>query len=104
MMIPNLIVPAEALKRREARKYVEVVMVIGERPHEFEYELDGVVFDLALLDSRILVEFDGPYHRKKEQILRDEKKNGIAALHGFRVERIEVPSNSVIPAETIVGL
>ena len=57
----NLLPLAEVLKRREAWKYVDLqeVLISSRRAFEFEYAVGGYVFDLALLDEKVLVEFDG---------------------------------------------
>lgn len=92
----NLLSPVEVLKRREAWKYSALREVLGERPHEFEFELEGYVFDLALLDTGTLVEFDGPYHGGTKQGERDLVKEAVAERNEFVVIR-----RPVLPAVTI---
>ena len=88
--IGNLLSASETLKLREAWKYVELEERLHDIAHEFEYELDGCVFDLMLEDDNILVEFDGKYHRLSSQIERDSEKDKIAKAAGFQVRRIIV--------------
>ncbi len=95
---------AETLKLREAWKYAPLKEALRGRPHEFEYPLEGYVFDLALFDVKILVEFDGPYHSWTEQRVVDADKERVANEHGFKVERRRVAQASVILPETLRGL
>jgi len=99
----NLLSTAEVLKRREAWKYVMLERVLRGRDHEFEYEVGGRVFDLALLDVSVLVEFDGPYH-SGEVVEDDRRKDEIAEAAGFMVVRRSVIPSTVISSETIGGL
>jgi very-short-patch-repair endonuclease len=62
------------------------------------------VFDLALLDTRVLVEFDGPYHGYGEQIATDAKKDETAIAYGFALERRIVAAASVLSPAVISGL
>ena len=97
----NLISPAEVLKLRERWKYAALGEVLTDRDHEFEYELGGYVFDLALLDTRVLVEFDGPYHEHGDQPRIDAAKERVAEEAGFIVVRREVQQMSVISPTTL---
>lgn len=99
----NLISPAEALKRREAWKYSILRETLRERPHEFEFELGGCVFDLALHDTKVLVEFDGPYHTG-EQLQTDVRKDKVATVLGYVVVRRSVLAATVIDPATLAGL
>lgn len=98
----NLPFPSETLKKREAWKYDEVAVAVGSRPHEFEYPLGGYVFDLALLDVRTLVEFDGPSHRSEQA--RDAVKDAVAREHGFTLVRRHVRPSAVVEASAVAGL
>lgn len=100
----NLLTPAEALKRREGWKYAALEDELQGRPHEFEFELGGYVFDLALLDTKVLVEFDGPYHEKGNQPQVDENKDQVAQEAGFLIVRREVLPAAVIGPGTIAHL
>jgi len=92
------------LKTREAWKYALLKKVLKNRPHEFEFPLENRVFDLALLDTKVLVEFDGPYHSIKEIQEDDRKKDQIAEKYGFLVIRRRVDQAVVILPETLNGL
>jgi very-short-patch-repair endonuclease len=102
--IDNLLTPQETLKRREAWKYAALREVLGSRPHEFEYKLGRYVFDLALLDTKVLVEFDGPYHEGANQKKTDEKKEKAAERAGFAIVRRQVLPATVIDPRTITRL
>jgi len=92
------------LKRREAWKYAALERVLVGRKHEFEYKLGKYVFDLALFDTKTLVEFDGPYHRDPKQKQTDANKEKAAGVRGFVVVRRLVKPAVVIDPETIGGL
>lgn len=94
----------ETLKRREAWKYTKLRRALRDRQHEFEYRLGRYVFDLALFDVKVLVEFDGPYHSSVKQRVVDAKKERVASRHGFTVARRVVKPAAVIPRATIAGL
>lgn len=100
----NLISVAETLKRREGWKYSALKEALGDRDFEFEFELKGRVFDLALLDEKILVEFDGPDHDMSVQAEDDADKDWVAEVAGFMVVRRSVIPSTVISPETIKGL
>ena len=99
----NLISPAEALKRREAWKYVALKESLSGERHEFEYEIGSFVFDLVLFDRGIVVEFDGNYHSGK-QLTIDAEKDKIAAENGFSVVRVKTRGVSVIDPVVIENL
>lgn len=100
----NLISTSETLKLREAWKYVLLKQHLAERPHEFEFALGGYVFDLALFDTNILVEFDGPYHTHESQYARDTEKAFVAQANSFNLVRRVVVQSEVILPETLDGL
>jgi len=93
---------------REQWKYVLVGNRLNELRvrHEFEYQLPDTerFFDLALVDSRVFVEFDGPYHANVSQREDDEEKDKIAAAAGWKVVRIQVKQASVIDADAVTNL
>ena len=72
--------------------------------HVFEYRIGRYIFDLALLDLKIVVEFDGRYHRCTTQQKSDRKKDEVAKGKGFIVVRREVQTASVIHPDTIRDL
>jgi very-short-patch-repair endonuclease len=90
----NFISTAETLRIREAPKYKEIesyLQTIGIN-HMFEMPLDKFVFDLCLLDQKLLIEFDGPYHKETEtQKITDADKNQCARSHGYQITRIPTP-------------
>ncbi len=100
----NLLSPAEMLQKREAWKYAALKQTLLGRPHEFEYELEGFVFDLALLDTKVLVEFDGPYHERKAQQQQDAVKEEAATRNGFWLVRRRVLPAVVIGPATLEGM
>lgn len=103
-MIGNLIRSSDLLRRRESWKYVDLRRALQGRAHTFEFEVGGAVFDLALHDTRVVVEFDGPYHCGPKQRAVDAKKDKIAEQNGFRVERRAVRPNQVISSDLIADL
>lgn len=100
----NLLSPSATLKLREQWKYVEVDKALRQRKHEFEYPLGGYVFDLALLDVNVLVEFDGPDHHNAHQEKIDREKDIIARSCGFMVVHRDVEPATVISPSAIRGL
>jgi len=102
--VGNLLSQEEVLRRREGWKYLALQGYLVGRPHQFEYELESYVFDLALLDANILVEFDGPYHSGSQQCIVDQAKDLVAQRHGFVVVRRAVRPASVIEPSAIDGL
>lgn len=105
---PQLV--AKAHRHSQWWKYEELHALLTEQGvvHKFEYPLvdeSGVVrlYDLALRDCRTLVEFDGSYHQTdsnyRSQV--DALKNKLAISNGWKLVRIEVDANSVIPRKSI---
>jgi very-short-patch-repair endonuclease len=66
--------------------------------------LGKFVFDLAFIDKRLFVEFDGPYHGWTEQIESDKSKDGYAQSMGWKVIRLSVEKNSIIDASLLIGV
>lgn len=97
---------ANSLRNREGWKYIKLgakLLSQGIR-HQFEFPLDGAgIFDLVLFDLKLLVEFDGPYHRSGAQKEEDEKKNRAGEREGWKVVRIETPIG-VIPSTILDSL
>lgn len=98
----NLNTPEETLKLREASKYSALGAELTRReiPHEFEYRIGEVIFDLALTDRKILVEFDGPHHRGRTQLVHDGAKDDAARLLGWSVLRVTTDTGD-IPADVL---
>jgi very-short-patch-repair endonuclease len=101
----NLIPPEKTLKIREGEKYASLVVTLKQRGvlYEFEYRIGDVIFDLALLDRKLLVEFDGPYHTWKGQVLRDGEKDQIAKRNGWNLLRVVTETNN-IPSDALDGI
>ena len=102
----NLISIAESLKLREGWKYLALRDKLQKsgRQFEFEFNLRGYVFDLALFDAKILVEFDGPNHLNEFQKEIDEKKRKAGESSGFSVVHRTVLPAIVISPDSIDGL
>ena len=93
----------DSLRAREGWKYVDVDDFLDKHcvKHIFEWQIGTSVFDLKLDNHKILVEFDGPYHRSDKQKALDNEKDKVAEAFSYRVIRTETESASVIPAEII---
>lgn len=100
----NLLSAVECLRLREGWKYAALREHLGDRLYQFEFEIKECVFDLALLDVQVLVEFDGKYHGSAKQRVRDADKDKVAAEAGFKVVRRRVEQSTVISPATIAGL
>lgn len=100
----NLVGPVEALKAREAWKYEQLAPLLQNTAHEFEHKIGDYVFDLVLFDYRVIVEFDGPDHRGREQRMTDQNKDSVALAHGYTMVRKPVGKACGIPSDTIVDL
>ena len=94
---------AKMLKHREAYKYIKLKEELEKRniAYEFEKCIDGKVFDLALSDLNICVEFDGPEHRTTHQKCVDDLKNKIASNNGFTIKRIITGRKEIINPEDV---
>jgi len=97
---------ASSLRVREAWKYKKVEELLEFLKINFQFELavGNFVFDLALPDSKLLVEFDGPYHDYTEKTEEDRKKDEFAKGQGWNVVRVSVPQNVVIEPNAVYGL
>lgn len=96
--VSNLVPVSETLRIRERWKYAEVEKYLrhsGIR-FKFEFEIGEYIFDLALLEKKVLVEFDGPEHRKPSGEALDAVRDEAAVQAGWRVARVPVPKRSVI--------
>lgn len=103
----NLISASAALKIRERWKYLllEKTLIDLGIPHEFEFPLDGKIFDLALTGKKVLVEFDGDYHLySKDQKEVDVLKDEIATRNGWQVVRRVTETSKVVPLSVLSGL
>jgi very-short-patch-repair endonuclease len=100
----NLIPTSDLLKKREAWKYTLLRESLGDRAHEFEFGLGRYIYDLALFDTKTIVEFDGPDHNCKEVKRQDTIKASAAEELGWRVERRKVKRASVIHPDVLKDL
>lgn len=96
---------AKAQRAREAWKYVDLRGYLESTGQQFtfEYPLPGTsyIYDLALPDSGILVEFDSRHHASSTQRENDHKKDLAAALVGWQLVRVATPINQVIAASAL---
>jgi len=98
---------ASGLRVREWWRYddLDVVLTVADVAHQFEYPITDCgttcIYDLALIDRQILVEFDGPYHNGDKQKLRDEVKELVAQNTGWQLVRVRVPTGAAVPADAI---
>lgn len=83
----------DGLRVREWDKYDTIHQMLSglSIPHLFEYHIPGThcVYDLALFDMWVLVEFDEPHHRKQKARDRDDEKDLVARQNGWSVFRID---------------
>jgi len=96
---------ADKLWSREAWKYKKVQKLLDslDENYDFEHPLKGTrhIFDLALLGHKILVEFDGRYHRSPSQKQCDKKKSLAARKQGWRVKRVRTSVNKVFGTSAV---
>jgi len=90
---------AAALLSREKWKYqrLEDYLSGKEEPHTFEFPLGRHIFDLALLDQKLLIEFDEQYHSGKKQKAADARKDRYAEKRGWHVVRVEATRGVLSP-------
>lgn len=90
---------SKALKKREGWKYTKLKEFLDflNESYEFEFVIGSFVYDLAIIDRKILFEFDGPDHK----YLSTEKEKDITAKNnGYTLYRIKVKQTTVIePSE-----
>ena len=89
---------ASSLRSREWWKYKQLAFVLDrlEEAYEFEHVVGNNIHDLALLDKRVIVEFDGISHESGQQKEADVLRDKEAQDAGWEVHRICVPPNQVI--------
>lgn len=90
--------------KREYFKYknIDEYLTTNNISHEFEYIIENKLYDLAFLDKRLIIEFDGDDHKYTESATNDEIKESIAKKNGWTLVRINVKNNTVIPIDTIL--
>lgn len=98
----NTDVVASGLRSREWFKYIEIKNELNNRKvnHQFEYVIEKSIYDLALIDLKILIEFDGPYHKW----INDELKNKLAEIYGWKLIRIKTLPDCEIPFSKIENI
>lgn len=80
-----------ALRGRERPRYADVqarLLAAGVR-HEVEVSIGNFVYDLVLLGTRRIVEFDGPYHDAARAATVDAAKDANASAFGYTVTRVQ---------------
>ena len=100
----NLLSIEETLRKREGWKYRDVKELLDFEGvwYQFECRLEAYVFDLALLDSRIFVEFDGVEHyTDANQKRTDHLKDELAKNNNWSVVRIPVEKRTIIKASLL---
>lgn len=63
------------------------------------FPIEGYVTDFVCLEKRLIVEVDGPLHRRPEDRLKDEARDAVLVSQAFRVLRF---SDEAAPGQ-IVG-
>lgn len=98
----NIINIQKVLKEREAWKYEKIKIVLDflHANYEFEYLMGNYIYDLAIFDKGILVEFDGPDHRYCD----DTNKYNNTLYNGWYVYRINVNPNEIIDPSFLYSL
>jgi len=89
---------ANTLRNREWWKYEKLYSYLTTLniPHQFEYPIDNNIHDLALINKKIIIEFDGREHGSKEYLSNDSQRDKKAQDQGWIVYRINVSSAEVI--------
>jgi hypothetical protein len=106
----NLIYGVESismgLRVREHWRYAKLIQCLESMgiPHVFEYPLDPFVYDLAFLEPKIIVEFDGRNQEWTSQKEIDREKDIHAEKHGFEVVRIVTDDQEPISPSAIKHL
>ena len=96
--VENLLSQEEVLSKREAWKYVKLKEKLNNARihHKFEYGIDSFVFDLALFDKNLLIEFDEKYHQYSKQKNKDFIRDKKAESLGWKVIRLETEASKEI--------
>jgi very-short-patch-repair endonuclease len=88
------LITSNSLRVREWEKYDSLhrYLLYSDVPHHFEYVIPGTnrVYDLALFDLSLLIEFDESHHNSINYILDDIDKDNIARQNGWNIIRIKV--------------
>jgi len=99
----NLLDVSITLKKREFWKYEQIKKLLDflGKDYEFEYRINDNIYNLALFEEKILIEFDGRYHNAIKQKNIDKNKEKVASQSGWEVKRVNTTANSVIPPDCI---
>lgn len=102
----NASTTAAALRSREAWRYEQVQEFLACKnvKHQFELPLGNFIYDLGLLQHKILVEFDGKDHTYESQRRLDERKDRYALNLGWTVKRVVVAKGAVISPVVLSGI
>lgn len=102
----NFISVEESLKLRESWKYVKIkeFLEFQNEEFEFEYRIGCFVYDLALLKRKILIEFDGKYHKSASIVEKDKEKEKFAIENGWLIKRKPTLNNTVIEPNLLYGI
>jgi very-short-patch-repair endonuclease len=95
-------VRALGLRSREKHRYVDIEAFLQaiQEPYKIEYFLGEYIFDLALTERKVLVEFDGRYHGYHKQVAIDKSKDKYAQRRGWTVIRIRT-DDTVYPSSLV---
>lgn len=94
------------LETREAWKYVKLKEKLDNANvrHKFEHEINSFIFDLAIFDKNLLIEFDGRYHTIPYQKKADDIRDKEAEELGWKVIRLKSKENTEIDPNILNGI
>lgn len=92
-------ITANSLRSREWWKYSELnrYLTSHQIEHWFEFPLQDYIYDLYIPLISLLVEFDGPCHKIKEQQWIDKLKTNLATQYCCKLIRLEDTGSSIDP-------
>ena len=98
----SLDLTASSLRSRESWKYKKIkqYLIDNKINYQFEYVIEKFIYDLALIDLKILIEFDGPYH----EWLDDNNKDILALSYNWKIIRIKTEPNTEIEIDKLVRI
>lgn len=87
------------LKEREKWKYEKIDKFLNflKEKYEFECLIGDYIYDLAFIEKKIIVEFDGPEHQYTDESKKDEN----AIKNGWQIFRLKVEPNCVIEPDVL---
>lgn len=90
-------VMSRSMKIREMHRYSLIDSFLNDLSidHEFEFELEGRIFDLAIPAMMYMFEFDGPNHKYRDEYDNDRLKDTIAKSNGWTLVRIRYDDSSI---------